>query len=351
MKDSISAHTNSYIVDLLQESELSLATTIINDAFSQMFKKLLGETPPGKSEGDRVSKRFYRPGTRTLAIRDSQKSLKGVCFIQYLGNHGIIGPLAMISQGLNRRSSFDLVIEYLDNSPFDKNIERFETVTFPHSPLHAALHFKGLDPLFPNGFFVKKIREQTTPASDTNYSSEIFSLLANETKTSRLKDINQIIQQPNLTSDISQEIQHVFHEKLGETILVLDGSGKPQGFAICHFGNNSESFADDQLLIKHLHISSHAPDSENVFNFLLTAIENLALKNALSEVAAMGSMAHRALVESLQNRRYLLKQIHTHWCRLQRLQRLPSRSPEYLQGRKNVLAGFEPESFILKELR
>jgi hypothetical protein len=82
--------------------------------------------------------------------------------------------------------------------------------------------------------------------------------------------------------DVGREIQAVLEQKLGEVILLRDGS-KLNGFAVCHFGPGTEA-GSGKCYIK---FAATKPEtSEAAFASLLSSCEAMATTEGLARMVA-----------------------------------------------------------------
>ena len=111
------------------------------------------------------------------------------------------------------------------------------------------------------------------------------------------------------------DVLHVRNQKIGEVFLAWHGNNL-EGFAVCHYGENSESFAEEQFLIKHLYINSESLRPELIFNSFLKYIEDFAKRLHFKTVALMVSSICRLAIHALMENRYKITEIHEQWFML-----------------------------------
>jgi hypothetical protein len=333
-----------FSVARLEERELDLAAEIVNEGFAQSFRTLLGKVPPGKLEGERVRVRFYRPKTVVVGLRDDHNVLQGVVYLSIMGTRGACGPLALRPSYDTRIAARALLTACLIDG-IKAGCTAIESVTFPQSPTHFNNHFNFAEPLFPNPYVVKDVTKPGRGGrGNASYRITPMSSLDEVTKAAKIVEMDAITNQFTAGFALGADALYAIDRGLGETYLVEDGD-RVLGFAICHHGPTSESFSDDELLIKHLYIHGLGKEAEVPFTTLVHHVEQVAAERGLRSVGIMVSSGRRSMLRSLLDRDYVVDQVHQHWAG-----QCPKRG-ERVRSVGNDLASIQATHFGATELR
>jgi GNAT superfamily N-acetyltransferase len=274
----------------LAESELAQADRIVRLAFGTF----LGMPDPASFMGDAnyAHTRWKADPSAVLAAVQDGK-LVGSCFATNWGSFGFFGPLTVApdywGQGIAQRL-------------LGPTLEIFRgwgnrhtgLYTFAHSPKHMALYQKfGFWPRDLVANVVKGVGDvpPQMPPETTRF---------NDAKTSDRETLLAACREVTNANfeglDVSREIRAVAEQKLGNTILVWDGSALA-AFAVCHTGPRSEAGTG----VCYAKFAAVRPGPRAVENFkrLLDAVEAFARCAWAHKITAGINVARRETFQSL----------------------------------------------------
>jgi predicted N-acetyltransferase YhbS len=219
----------------LEERDLAEADRILRLAFGTF----LGLPDPLKMFGDSdfVYTRFRAAPDSALAA-EADGQLVGSNFVTHWGSFGFFGPLSVEPRLWEQRVAQHLL------GPTMELFERWGCrhtglFTFSHSPKHAALYQK-FD--FWSRFLTPVMSKEVIPAT-TQHRYKRFSELPAAQKEDALAACRETTSETYEGLDVSREILAVDSQRLGDTILLLDGS-KVSAFGVCHVGPKTEAGSD-----------------------------------------------------------------------------------------------------------
>jgi len=223
----------------LEERDLAEADRIMRLAFGTF----LGLPDPMKmfGDGDLAYTRFRAAPDSALAAEADGK-LVGSNFATRWGSFGFFGPLSVEPRLWEQKVAQQLL------GPTMELFERWGCrhtglFTFSHSPKHAALYQK-FD--FWSRFLTPVMSKQVTP-STAQHRDARFSELSADQKQEALAGCREATGAIYEGLDVSREILAVDSQRLGDTILLLDGS-KVSAFGVCHVGPKTEAGSDSCYL-------------------------------------------------------------------------------------------------------
>jgi predicted N-acetyltransferase YhbS len=213
----------------------------------------------------------------------------GSNFAARWGSVGFFGPLtvdpAHWDRGIARRL-MDNTMEIMDGW----RLAHAGLFTFSHSPKHLGLYqFYGFQPRFLTAVLSARVAPDRNSAGWSSYSSD-------RDQGGRLADCAALTDTIYPGLDVGREIRACHEQRLGDTILLEDGSG----FAICHTGPGTEA-GTGACFIKFAAVRTGAPDS---FARLLDACETFAVTQGAGRVVAGVSTARRDAYRMLTGRGY-----------------------------------------------
>lgn len=232
-----SAHAPPSIAPLT-EAQLPDATRIFRTAFGTW----LGAPDPENFFADRdyVRGRWQSPHVVALGASVDGR-LVGSNFITRWGSVGFFGPLTVEPTLQDRGIARALLAA---------TVAQFETwgvrcaglFTFAESPKHVSLYQKfGFQPRF-----LTVVAAAAVP-NDAQGTCLRFGGLSTAAQSASLLATRAITESLYPGLDLSAEIETVSALGLGHTVLLKDGDGLA-GFAVCHFGQQSEAGADTCLI-------------------------------------------------------------------------------------------------------
>ncbi len=276
----------------LQESELDTADRIFRVAFGTFIGLPNPETFAGDSDALRT--RWKADPTRVFAAAVDGE-LVGTNVASNWGSMGFFGPLTirpdLWDQGIAQRLMQPVMEKFSEWGTRHAGL-----FTFPHSPKHVHLYEKF-------GFFARFL----TPIMSKAVAPQT-SLVTHWSKYSDLKESEQIAYVAacrELTDaiyeglDLEREIQAVQHQRLGDSVLLLDDTHLV-GFAVCHCGAGTED-GSGACYVKFGAVRPGRAAGQH-FTQLLSACEAFAEASCMSHVVARANMgcdeAYRHLLKS-----------------------------------------------------
>ena len=266
----------------LQESELPAADKIFRLAFGTFLG--LPEPETFWSDTDFLRPRWKADPTRVFAAAVNGE-LVGTNVASSWGSVSFFGPLSV------RPDLWDQGVGQVLMQPIMDKFSEWDTkhaglFTFPQSPKHIHLYEKF-------GFFARFL----TPIMSKTVVPQTSSAVANWVKYSDLKESEQEEYKKACRDlagsiydglDLTLEIDAVAKQKIGDTVLLVDGSNLV-GFAVCHCGGGTEA-ANDVCYIKFGAARPGATAGQH-FTQLLNATEAFAVASSMSRVTVGVNMA------------------------------------------------------------
>jgi GNAT superfamily N-acetyltransferase len=230
--------TDAPVIAALTEAQLPDATRIFRTAFGTW----LGAPDPENFFADRdyVRGRWQSPHVAALGASIDGR-LVGSNFVTRWGSVGFFGPLT-VEPALQDRG--------IARALLAATVTQFETwgtrcaglFTFAESPKHVALYQKfGFMPRF-----LTVVSVAAVPAS-AHATCLRFGGLTTAEKSESLQATRAITESLYPGLDLSAEIETASTLGLGDTVLLEDDGGLA-GFAVCHFGPQSEAGTDTCLI-------------------------------------------------------------------------------------------------------
>lgn len=280
------------IIRMMEEKDVAPATRIFRAAFA----KFIGLADPelfAPTCDVLRARRLMNPDACFVAERDG--TVLGSNMATRWGSVGFFGPLTVDpsawDQGLGKRL-MEPVMEVFDRW----GVRHAGLFTFPHSAKHLGLYQKfGFWPGSLTALF-NKVLDASQPAGA---EPPTYGALSESEKTSCLSDLRKITGAAFEGLDLSDEVRAVDEFKLGETVLLRDGS-ETVGFGVCHFGTGSEG-GTIACYLKFGAVSP-GPGAEERFGRLLRDCEAMARSRKLPNFAAGVSLGR---VEAYQKFRDL----------------------------------------------
>jgi GNAT superfamily N-acetyltransferase len=216
----------------LEQRDLAETDRIIRLAFGTF----LGLPDPMTMFGDSdfAYSRFRAAPDSALAA-EAEGKLVGSNFVTHWGSFGFFGPLSVEPRLWDQAVAQRLLEATMEL--FEKwGCRHTGLFTFSHSPKHAALYQK-FD--YWARFLTAVMSKQLAPStSQFNYAR--FSELPVAQKEEALAACRETTGGIYEGLDVSREIRAVDSHRLGDTILLLDGS-KLSAFGVCHVGPKTEA--------------------------------------------------------------------------------------------------------------
>jgi predicted N-acetyltransferase YhbS len=231
-----SAGPSEVTIAPLRKEELSEADHILRLAFGTF----LGVPEPARIFGDRqiIANRWRMNPLWILGAR-LDGELVGSNVLTKWGAFGWFGPLTV------RPDLWDRGIAGKLMGPTMELFSSWKTtheglMTFANSPKHLGLYQKfGFHPRFLTAIMQKKVEAPSTKRNRVTFDT-FSGLRGDKERRAVLKECQELTDSILAGLDVSEEIKAVQELKLGDTVLVRDGS-QTVGFAVCHVGPNTEA--------------------------------------------------------------------------------------------------------------
>jgi GNAT superfamily N-acetyltransferase len=218
----------------LREDELAEADRIVRLAFGTF----LGMPDPLQFMGDAdYARTRWRANPSAALAAELNGELAGTNFLSRWGSVGFFGPLTIrpnlwdrgIAQKL-LRPTMEMFAEW--------GVTHAGLFTFATSTKHVSLYQKfGFWPRFLTALMEFPLGGEAAPESG---QWTRFSALTAGQKESCLSDCREVTDSIYSGLDLELEIRSVDHQKLGDTLLLSNGS-RLVGFAVCHAGAGTEA--------------------------------------------------------------------------------------------------------------
>jgi GNAT superfamily N-acetyltransferase len=273
------------------EGDLDQVDLIYRTAFGTFF----GELEPEKIFGDTelVRTRWVADhGAGLAALLDG--TLVGSNFITTWGSFGFFGPLTVKPEYWDRGIAHQLIDSTMElfNS---RNTRHLGLFTFAHSPKHVVLYqHYGFWPRFLIAVMEAPVDEKRDPVSYVKFSDA--AAVDRAGTTAAVRELTGTVFEG---LDVSGEIDAVFDQKLGETVLIEDLAGL-QAVAICHIGPGTEA-GSGKCYVKFA-AARPGRDAASSFAKLIAACQDLAASHGATVVQAgvnfAREQAYGALLEA-----------------------------------------------------
>jgi GNAT superfamily N-acetyltransferase len=272
-------------------SDLDRADLIFRTAFGTFF----GVGEPEKIFGDTemVRTRWQADPGAALAA-DLDGTVVGSNFVTTWGSFGFFGPLTVQPDCWDRGIAHRLMEATMElfNSRRTRHLGLF---TFAHSPKHIVLYQRfGFWPRF-----LTAVMEAPVAAPDRRISYDRFSELAPRERAETARAVTELTGAIFDGLDLSGEIEAVFDQKLGETVLIEDGSGL-QAVAICHIGPGTE--AGSGMCYVKFGAARPGPKAARSFDRLIDACHDLAAGSGAAIVQAGVNFGRVQAYEALREK-------------------------------------------------
>jgi len=269
----------------MTEIEITIRPLIENDLpeadriFRLAFGTFIGLPDPMTFAGDAdyVRTRWLADPASALGA-ESAGALIGSNFLTNWGSVGFFGPLTIRPDFWDKGVARRLLEPTMDI--FAEWGTKFATLfTFAQSTKHVHLYQKfGFWPQFLTALMTKPVDQNSIASSWIGFSE-----MAAQERADCLKACAELTGAIYEGLNVEREIRAVAEQKLGETVMVWDGSNLA-GFAVCHCGAGSEA-GSGALYVK---FGAARPGlaAERNFNRLLEACEALAASRGLEKLDA-----------------------------------------------------------------
>jgi hypothetical protein len=277
----------------LEERELPEADRIIRLAFGTF----LGLPDPTKTFGDSdYAYTRYRAAPDSALAAEADGKLAGSNFVTHWGSFGFFGPLS-VEPALWEHKVAQRLLGPTMNFFKKWGCRQTGLFTFSHSPKHAALYQK-FD-FWPR--FLTPVMSKQVGAGTLQQSYSRFSALSEDQKQQALTECRRVTYEIFDGLDVSREILAVDAQRLGDTVLLLDGS-HIGAFAVCHIGPRTEAGSG----ICYVKFGAVRPGTKAQADFeqLLDSCESFAASQRVVVLSAGVNMARHEAYQTMVGRRY-----------------------------------------------
>ncbi|OZH53899.1 GCN5 family acetyltransferase [Hydrocoleum sp. CS-953] len=222
---------NETNIRLLQEHELPKADRI----FRLAFGTFLGLPDPMKFSGNtNYMQRWYAyPKAAFAAEIDGQ--LVGSNFLSKWGSFGSFGPLSVHPNFWNQRVGEKLMLATMECFQ-NWQTQQICFFTFSRSPKHLYFYQKfGFMPHFLTAICAKYVSQKQQQLQSIRYSQ-----ISPEKQKEYLSASQELTNNIYPGLDLQSEILAVANQRLGDTLFLWE-NGNLEGFAICHYGADTEA--------------------------------------------------------------------------------------------------------------
>jgi GNAT superfamily N-acetyltransferase len=280
----------SAIVRPMTQSDLPAARRISRIAFGTF----LGAPDPENFWADRdlVYGRFGAEHVASFAA-ELDGALVGSNFVTRWGSVGFFGPLT-VHPGQQGKGIAKTLVEAVSAQLDSWGTRHAGLFTFPQSPLHLALYGKfGFRARFLTAIMIARAEAGGTAVPWSRYSE-----LSESEREAAVKGCRELTEEIYEGLDLGAEIRTIAARKLGDTVLLGDAGSRLAGFAVCHWGVESE--AGEGCLFVKFGAVRPGPGAEERFARLLDCCGALALSvgmpNLLAGVNLAREEAYRHMV-------------------------------------------------------
>jgi GNAT superfamily N-acetyltransferase len=281
---AITGSKTDIVVRQLQEDDLEAADRIMRLAFGTF----IGLPDPTQFMGDADYVRTrWRANPDNAFAAEADGRLVGSNFVTHWGSVAFFGPLTIHPEfwdrGVGKRLMEPVIKRFTE-----WGVTHAGLFTFPHSLKHVGLYQKfGFWPRFLTMLMAKEVEAKSSKASWTTFSE----LQSNE-RERQLRAAGVLTDTIYSGLDVSDEVEAVAKQNLGDTLLLWDGDALV-GLAVCHCGPGTEA-GSAACYIKFGAVESGAK-AKQYFTYLLDACEDFAASRKLSRiVAGVNTARHEA---------------------------------------------------------
>lgn len=257
----------------LLEADLPEACRIFRLAFGTFMH--IPDPENFAADRDYIVNRWRANPTGAFAAEVDGK-LAGTGIATNWGRFGFMGPLTVAPELWDRHIAQTLLAPTIDR--FDQwGARESGLFTFSNSPKHLALYQKF-------GYWARFLTAIMSKTAGAHSATAVkYSAASPAEQSSALLACREVTDSIYEGLDLTVEIQSVFEQNLGDTLLLWGGDAL-DGFAVCHCGEGTEA-GRDTCYIKFAAIRP-GPHPDKMFDRLLDACEVLALERGLIRLEA-----------------------------------------------------------------
>jgi len=277
----------------LAESDLDATDRIVRVAFGTF----LGLPDPTTFMGDAnyAHSRWKADPTAAIGAEHNGK-LIGSNFATNWGSFGFFGPLTVEPEYWNRGIAQQLLGPTMEIFR-GWGSRHLGLYTFPNSPKHMLLYQRfGFWPRDLVANVAKSVPDAHGSDRAADSDTRLFSKAKPEERPSFLAECREVTGANFDGLDVHREIRAVSEQRLGDTVMVWDGS-KLAAFAVCHYGAGSEA-GSGVCYIKFAAVRP-GPGAAGNFKRLLDRVEAFAAASRVKKVTAGVNLARRDAFQGL----------------------------------------------------
>jgi GNAT superfamily N-acetyltransferase len=223
-----------------------------------------------------IGSRWTADPTRVFGAEYDGK-LVGINIASNWGSIGFFGPLAILPEFWDRKVGQVLMASVMDQFTAWGN-RHLGLFTFPQSPKHIHLYEKfGFFARFLTPVMSKPVAPQPIRAGQWS----VYSALGESERSAAVTGCRELTDAVYDGLDLTREIETVYTQHVGDTVLLLDGS-QVSGFAVCHCGEGTEA-GSDVCFIKFGAVRP-GPTARRQFTELLSACEEFAASRGMTRL-------------------------------------------------------------------
>ncbi|MEX2015509.1 MAG: GNAT family N-acetyltransferase [Candidatus Hydrogenedentales bacterium] len=260
------------VVRELNAADLADTRRIMNLAFGTF----IGVPDPANFFGDMdyAGTRFDAPHTAAYVAEEDGR-IWGTNFATRWGSVAFFGPLSVDPEAWDRGIGKKLLAPVLDTfSQWRATLRGL--YTFPQSAKHVGLyHSHGFHPRFLTAV-MSGVAQVSRPSNWVR-----FTQLSESEKATALRALAQLCDSVYPGLDLSDEIKHGAANEHGDTVILGDPA-KPDGFAVCHCGPNTEA-GSNRCYVK---FAAVRPGDADAFRRLLCACSAYAAEEGVKYYVA-----------------------------------------------------------------
>jgi len=274
----------------LVESDLPEADRIVRVAFGTF----LGMPDPSRFMGDAAfaHTRWHADPSAVLAAEHAGK-LIGSNFATNWGSFGFFGPLTIEPEYWNRGVAQQLLAPTMEIFRRWGN-RHLGLYTFATSPKHMALYQKF--GFWPRDLVANMAKPLQQPTNSSVPDTTLFSRAQPDDRSQLLAACREVTDAIFAGLDVQREVRTVVDQKLGDTVLVWDGS-KLAAFAVFHTGSGSE--AGSGVCYMKFAAVRPGPRAEQNFARLLDAVEAYGRSVGAQKATAGVNLARREAFQAM----------------------------------------------------
>ncbi len=261
----------------LREDELAEADRIVRLAFGTF----LGLPDPLQFMGDAdYARTRWRANPPAALAAELNGELAGTNFLSRWGSVGFFGPLTIRPNLWDRGIAQKLLGPTMEMFA-QWGVTHAGLFTFATSTKHVSLYQKfGFWPRFLTALMELAVGGEAEPGSG---EWTRFSALTEAQKESCLRDCRDVTGSIYDGLDLDLEIRSVDSQKLGDTLLISNGS-RLRGFAVCHAGAGTEA-GSGKCYVKFGAVRGGA-DAPREFRRLIEACRDFARARGAAKISA-----------------------------------------------------------------